>query len=66
MCACSIREFVAGVEERIEAEEISVPVEDLIAWRLWALDQAERIDPVLSGSFLEGLNEVQSKDDNAS
>ena len=51
------RAIRAYVEEVREADPM-VPQADLDVWTKWALEQADRIDPVLSGSFLKGLADM--------
>jgi hypothetical protein len=34
----------------------SVPPDELQQWRAWALEQADRLDPVVSGAFLKGMD----------
>ncbi len=48
--ARAIRTYV----EEVRAAASAVPQPDLDAWAQWALEQADRIDPVLSGAFLKG------------
>lgn len=55
--ATDIRTFIADVAARFEAGEISVAQVELDAWRDWALAQAERIDPVRSGAFIESMKD---------
>lgn len=56
-CAQAIRAYVAEVE-RLQAEGGSPADEaSLLRWKAWALAQADRIDPVVSGAFVQGLAE---------
>lgn len=50
--AADIREYVTAVRERCEEERGVIPTEDIEEWSIWALGQADRIDPVLSRNFL--------------
>jgi hypothetical protein len=54
-----IRSFVADVEARYTAGDVPVSHEELDAWRSWALNQAERIDPVRSGHFLGTMKDEE-------
>jgi hypothetical protein len=47
--ARAIRAYV----EEVRAAAPAVPQAELDAWAVWALEQADRIDPVLGGAFLK-------------
>jgi hypothetical protein len=51
--AQAIRAYVGEVRAAAPA----VPQADLDAWAGWALEQADRIDPVLTGAFLREADE---------
>jgi len=53
--AARIRRYVSAVCAQITDSEVPVTAEAAERWRLWALDEADRIDPVRSGRFLDGL-----------
>ncbi len=40
-----------------------VPADKLEAWVKWAFAQADRIDPVLSGRFVESISDHEEPDD---
>jgi uncharacterized membrane-anchored protein YjiN (DUF445 family) len=61
--ANSIRSYVAAVAN---IEDTLTIVDNLERWRLWALSEADRIDPVTNGSLarsVEALEVVRSLDD---
>jgi hypothetical protein len=49
--ARAIRAYV----EEVRANSAAVPIADLELWAEWALAQANRIDPVMSGAFLTAI-----------
>ncbi len=51
--ALAIRAYV----EEVRTTALAVPQADLDAWAGWALEQADRIDPVLTGAFLRKPDE---------
>jgi hypothetical protein len=53
--AARIRRYVASVRTETAKRADSASTESLEAWADWALAEADRIDPVVSGQFLEGL-----------
>ena len=55
--AGDIRAYVEGVQNRCEGEGGPASADDLEAWAAWALSQAERIDPVRSGRFVESMRD---------
>ena len=60
--AADIRSLVAGVDERYSAAEVSVSKEGLASWRRWALEQADRIDPVRSGRIIHTMQDSETPD----
>lgn len=60
--ATDIRTFVAEVEARYAAGEISVCQDEFEAWRGWALGQAMRIDPVHSGRFINSMKDEAAEE----
>lgn len=56
-----IRSYVARVKERTRTGDSDAPDEAVEAWAVWALAEANRIDPVLSGRFLEPVAEVEQE-----
>jgi 3-methyladenine DNA glycosylase Tag len=50
----AIRAYVAEVARR---ESVAVDFDAFERWRGWALEQADRIDPVASGQFLKAIDE---------
>ena len=58
--ADKIRQYVEIVKTRISNGNSGIPVEKLITWVNWAIAQADRIDPVLSGQFFENMEELDS------
>jgi hypothetical protein len=52
--ANAIRAYVETVCSA--AVDASVPPDELQQWRAWALEQADRVDPVVSGAFLKGMD----------
>ena len=49
--AAQIRTFAEAVGNAIETAPLPVAEEELAAWKEWAMTQANRIDPVVSGAF---------------
>lgn len=49
--AQEIRRYVGEVREANAASTDPMPVDEIEAWAAWALQQADRIDPVRSGAF---------------
>jgi hypothetical protein len=66
--ADDIRRYVAAVNERNAASSNPVSPTQMDDWSRWALAQAERIDPVLTGAFLLPLpeDEMEEKDESES
>jgi hypothetical protein len=60
--AADIRSFVADVEERYVAGELTVSEAELNAWSRWALEQADRIDPVRSGRLMDTMRDPETPD----
>ena len=52
--AVDIRAYVDAVRTT-SASVARLPQETIEAWATWALTEADRIDPILSGRFLEGM-----------
>jgi hypothetical protein len=52
--ANAIRAYVETVCSAVAGA--SVPRDELQQWRAWALEQADRLDPVVSGAFLKGMD----------
>ncbi len=50
-----IRAYVNAVEQRLKESPGHVNPNSFVRWKGWALAQADRIDPVKSGLFLQGL-----------
>lgn len=50
-----IRAYVSAVEQRLRQSGDHADPEAFNRWKSWALAQADRIDPVLSGQFLRDL-----------
>jgi len=50
-----IRAYVSAVEHRLKQSHGHVEPNSLVRWKDWALTQADKIDPVKSGLFLQGL-----------
>src|SRR3546814_5827689 len=61
--ANDIRAYVAAVSAR--NAEVADPVSDadMTAWSLWALAQADRVDPVLARVFLQPVSEEDAEED---
>jgi hypothetical protein len=55
--ADAIRAYVAEAGRR-SAGDVDVDAEAFDRWRRWALEQADRIDPVASGAFLKAIDDV--------
>jgi len=53
--AARIRRYVATVRDQLNARAEPAPEEAIEAWATWALAEADRIDPVISGEFLSNL-----------
>ncbi len=52
-----IRSLVIRVKVAIAAgQSVDLPPEQLLSWEAWALEQADRIDPVISGQVLSHLS----------
>ena len=58
--SADIRAYVSAVQARCESADISVEESELENWCIWALAQADRIDPVLSGSFLKQTHKEEN------
>jgi hypothetical protein len=57
MRAETIRTYVARVKERALKGDSDAPDGEFKVWEEWALGEADRIDPVLSGRFLQPVEE---------
>jgi hypothetical protein len=57
--ARDIRSYVADVRASVASSE-SVASDELGNWSSWAIAQADRIDPVKSGAFLELIRQTQA------
>lgn len=64
--ADEIRAYVKAVYDRLQASQDQTPAEAFARWRAWALEQADRIDPVKSGRFLHGVEGINQPGDNVS
>jgi hypothetical protein len=53
--ATDIRAYVDAVKAAVASESTSVPPDVIERWSTWAHAQADRIDPVRSARFLEGI-----------
>lgn len=51
--ATDIRAYVYAVRLSAAGEGINAPAEEVERWAQWALAEADRIDPVRNGRFLE-------------
>ncbi len=51
-----IRGYVAEVEQMRVAGATSVDDESFHRWRLWAIEAADRVDPVRNGTFASGID----------
>ena len=54
---------VEGVRIKCAEAEHLVTVDELESWASWALSQAERIDPVQSGRFLDSMRDRDDADE---
>ncbi|NEU96926.1 hypothetical protein [Bradyrhizobium uaiense] len=61
--AADIRAYVRAVEQAAEREGIVAPADAVATWVHWALSQADRIDPVKNGRFLQGIESDDSSED---
>lgn len=61
--ARDIRAYVADVLKACAERTPEITATDLAAWEQWALQQADRIDPLVSGKFL--VNFTRLRDDTA-
>jgi hypothetical protein len=55
--ANDIRAYVRSVSERFAAEPELARAEDFAAWQNWANAQADRIDPVIGGRFVDEIED---------
>jgi len=55
--AMDIRAYVKAIQELTKSGVGSASIEEVAKWSDWATAQADRIDPVLSGTFLEAIHE---------
>jgi hypothetical protein len=61
--ADDIRGYVAAVNARNGESMDPVPEEQMVDWSRWALEQAERIDPVRTRAFLQPAPEPVGESD---
>jgi hypothetical protein len=57
--AAQIRAYVATVGSINKSAPQPMPPEELVSWTEWALAQADRIDPVISGTFRNRPSELK-------
>lgn len=55
--AADIRAYVEEVRDRYVEEGGAVSINELESWSIWALAQADRIDPVRTGRFIDSMND---------
>ena len=55
--AGEIRNYVQRVVSAVTTGDIELPSVQLDSWVIWALAQADRIDPVQSGGFIEVMKD---------
>ncbi len=61
--ASVIRTYVEAVRIKCAEAEHSVPVDELERWANWALSQADQLDPVKSGRFLDSMRDRDTEDE---
>jgi hypothetical protein len=61
--AADIRAYVAAVKQAVDSDASAAQTNSLARWEGWALAQADRIDPVKNGQFLQGLEGDGSSDE---
>ena len=61
--AADIRSLVAEVGRAMTAGDKSIDPLAVSAWQQWALQEADKLDPVLSGQFLSHLHPPQQNSD---
>ena len=59
--AVQIRAYVRAVQEANQAALHAMTEEEMIEWSRWALEQADRVDPIVSGHY-----RVRPKEENFS
>lgn len=59
--AHDIRAYVQEVKDLLSSNENAAASEGLETWSVWALTQADRIDPVASGKFRESMKDTAEK-----
>lgn len=57
--AADIRTYVEAVRQRCSDEDNPVSADELEAWASWALAQADRLDPVRSGRFVQRMKDPE-------
>lgn len=57
--AADIRTYVEAVRQRCSDEDNPVSADELEAWASWALTQADRLDPVRSGRFVQRMKDPE-------
>jgi hypothetical protein len=60
--ANTIRNYVKSIQENIK--ELSVSEQEINRWAFWALEQADKIDPVKTLSFLNYKKYENSREEN--
>lgn len=60
--ADEIRAYVEGVRDRCAEAGGPIVIDELGGWARWALAQADRIDPVRSGRFMESMEDPESRE----
>lgn len=61
--AADIRAYVAAVKQAVDSDDLAPQAGVLARWENWALAQADRIDPVKNGKFLQGLEGDDASDE---
>ncbi|USG61459.1 hypothetical protein NBZ79_00525 [Sneathiella marina] len=59
--ASEIRQYIDNVITLWKERKIGVAFEEITRWKSWAEAQADRIDPVKSGKFLESLSNLNKE-----
>jgi hypothetical protein len=53
--ATDIRDYVGAVNAGVRRDAASISFDAIERWSEWALAEADRIDPIKTARFLEGL-----------
>lgn len=61
--AADIRAYVDAVESAVAHEGVTATIEEIANWAEWARAQADTIDPVKNGRFLQRHEEDESSDE---